>query len=181
MANNSLYKVSKYLYQIVSNSRSIISRLYWTTYIKVACHSYGKGLKVNGPSHAGQNVSLGDNVNFNGIHISSGGKVTIGNNFHSGRNIEIIVRHHNYDGGKAIPYDDTYIHKPLTIEDNVWVGHNVIILGGVKIGEGAIIQAGSVVVKDIPSLAIAGGNPAKPFKYRDAKHYNRLKTKGKFH
>lgn len=49
------------------------------------------------------------------------------------------------------------------------------ILGGVTIGEGAIIQAGSVVIFDIPSLAIAGGNPAKPFKYRDKKEYENLK------
>jgi len=67
------------------------------------------------------------------------------------------------------------------IEDNVWLGHRVIILGGVTIGEGAIIQAGSVVVKDIPKYAIAGGHPAKVFKYRDIKHYNRLKKEKKFH
>lgn len=49
------------------------------------------------------------------------------------------------------------------------------ILPGVKIGEGAIIQAGSVVVKDIEKYAIAGGHPAKTFKYRDIDHYEKLK------
>lgn len=48
-------------------------------------------------------------------------------------------------------------------------------------GEGAIIQAGAVVVKDIPPYAIAGGNPAKVFKYRDKEHYETLKAQGKFH
>ena len=56
----------------------------------------------------------------------------------------------------------------------------MIVLGGVTIGEGAIIQAGSVVVKDIPPLAIAGGHPAVPFKYRDKEHYYRLKELGQF-
>lgn len=53
--------------------------------------------------------------------------------------------------------------------------------GGVLIGEGAIIQAGSVVVSDIPACAIAGGHPAKVFKFRDKEHYYRLKEEGKFH
>ena len=53
--------------------------------------------------------------------------------------------------------------------------------GGAKIGEGAIIQAGSGVVKDIPPLAIAGGHPAVPFKYRDREHYEELKSEKRFH
>ena len=54
-------------------------------------------------------------------------------------------------------------------------------LGGVHIGEGAIIQAGSVVVSDIPPYAIAGGHPAKVFKYRDIDHFEYLKGIGAFH
>jgi acetyltransferase-like isoleucine patch superfamily enzyme len=49
------------------------------------------------------------------------------------------------------------------------------------IEEGAIIQAGSVVVNDIPYCAIAGGSPAKVFKYRNIDHYELLKSQGKFH
>ena len=56
----------------------------------------------------------------------------------------------------------------------------MIILSGVKVGEGAIIQAGSVVVSDIPPCAIAGGHPAKVFKYRDKAHYDKLKYEKKF-
>jgi acetyltransferase-like isoleucine patch superfamily enzyme len=62
----------------------------------------------------------------------------------------------------------------------VWLGSRVTILGGVTIGEGAIIQAGAVVVSDIPKYAIAGGNPAKVFKYRDIEHYERLKAENRF-
>ena len=67
------------------------------------------------------------------------------------------------------------------IEDNVWLGNRVTILPGVTIGEGAIIQAGSTVVRDIEKYAIAGGHPAKVFKYRDIDHYEKLKNEGKFH
>ena len=55
----------------------------------------------------------------------------------------------------------------------------VLILGGVTIGEGAIIQAGSVVVNDIPDFKIAGGNPAKVFKERNMMSYNKLKKENK--
>ena len=54
-------------------------------------------------------------------------------------------------------------------------------LGGVKIGDGAIIQAGSVVCKDIPPYAIAGGHPAIPFKYRSEEHYKNMELQNKYH
>lgn len=87
----------------------------------------------------------------------------------------IITSNHNFDFGNAIPYDNTFILKKITIEDNVWLGNRVTIVGNVTIGEGAIVGAGSVVVKDIPPCAIVGGNPAKIIRYRDVSHYNNLK------
>ena len=68
----------------------------------------------------------------------------------------------------------------MKIDDCVWIGSNVIILPGTHIGEGAIIQAGSVVHGEIPPMAIAGGNPAKVFASRDRRHYEELKAKGRF-
>lgn len=63
----------------------------------------------------------------------------------------------------------------------VWFGDNVIVTGNVRIGEGVIVAAGSVVCKDVPELAIVGGNPAHIIKYRDKDHYYRLKNLKKFH
>jgi acetyltransferase-like isoleucine patch superfamily enzyme len=51
--------------------------------------------------------------------------------------------------------------SPVRIGNKSWVGQNVIILKGVEIGEGAIVAAGSVVVKSIPAWTIVGGNPAR--------------------
>ncbi|NMM64138.1 sugar O-acetyltransferase [Clostridium sp. P21] len=51
--------------------------------------------------------------------------------------------------------------KPITIEDDVWIGANATVCGGVTIGKGSIIGAGSVVNKDIPAGVIAVGNPCK--------------------
>ena len=51
--------------------------------------------------------------------------------------------------------------KPITIEDNVWIGANSTVCGGVTIEEGSIIGTGSVVNKDIPEGVIAVGNPCR--------------------
>jgi len=64
------------------------------------------------------------------------------------------------------PTKDAYSKGPIIIEDEVWIGTNVIVLSGVTIGKGAIIGAGAVVTSDIPPYAIAGGNPARVLKYR---------------
>jgi len=128
-----------------------------------------------------KNTFLGYNCNFNGMVIRGLGKVTIGDNFHSGKSCTIINTYHKYDGGNAIPYDTTIsISKDVFIEENVWIGDRVMILGGVTIGEGAILQAGSVVVSSIPKYAIAGGNPARVFKSRDIAHYNKMKEEKRF-
>lgn len=137
-------------------------------------------LKVNGWSSINGNTIIGEHVNFNGIKIHGYGKVQIGSYFHSGFDCLIISSSHNYRGEK-IPYDEINIMKDVTIEDFVWIGSKVTIVGNVTIGEGAIVQAGSVVVSSIPKYAIAGGNPAKVFKYRDIEHFEYLKNLKKFH
>lgn len=156
------------------------SKKYWTWRVSRSCASYKHPLKVQFKSKVTSKTHLGKNVSFNGMQITGHGKVTIGDNFHSGKDCKMITQIHNYEGG-AIPYDHTYIIKDIIIEDNVWLGDQVILLGGVTIGEGAIIQAGSVVVSSIPKCGIAGGHPAKVFKYRNEDHYYRLKLEGKFH
>ncbi|MFZ7127496.1 MAG: acyltransferase [Desulfobacterales bacterium] len=55
---------------------------------------------------------------------------------------------------------------PIRIEDNAWLGTGVIVLGGVTIGEGAVVGAGSVVTRDIPPQSIAIGTPAKVVRSR---------------
>lgn len=136
--------------------------------------------KVNFKSQFTSNTYLGVNTHFNGITIAGRGKVEIGDNFHSGKDCQIITDIHNFNGSK-LPYDETYIVKQVKIGDNVWLGNNVIILGGVEIGEGCIVQAGSVVTKSLSPLSIAGGHPATVFSQRDEKHYYSLKEQKAFH
>lgn len=54
----------------------------------------------------------------------------------------------------------------VVIENDVWIGMRVVIMPGVKVGNGVVIGAGAVVTKDIPDYAIVGGVPAKIIKFR---------------
>lgn len=153
--------------------RSKIRTCYWTCRAKRVVAKYGYGLGVHHRSILSHNTYLGNDCHFNGMEISGNGKVTIGSHFHSGKNCLIITHVHNYEG-EALPYDKKVFHKEVSIGKNVWIGDSVIILGGSVIEDGAIIQAGSVVCGRIPYCAIAGGHPARPFKYRDKEHYELL-------
>ena len=147
--------------------------------LKIRAAHVGGGTKTFSKCYVNKKTEIGNNTILNGIRIIGSGKCEIGSYCHIAYGVTIITMNHNYQGD-GIPYDDTDIEKPVYIGDFVWIGANVTVLPGVKIGEGAIIQAGSVVRKDIPDLAIAGGNPAVPFKYRDKEHYYKMKTEGKW-
>lgn len=162
------------------NIRKMGRTKYYSSLARERATSCGKDLRVNYPCTFGGEVHFGNNCNFNGISVLGSGEVIFGDNFHSGVECMIITENHNYDHGAAIPYDDTYELKKVVIEDNVWFGNRVIVVGNITIGEGAIIAAGAVVTKDVPKCAIVGGNPARVIKYRDIEHYEKLKKEGKF-
>ena len=173
-------------FAFLSNPRKVISHLkkkcrsfYYTNLAKIQLKSYGHHLRINGPCSFGNNVIIGNHCNFNGMKAVGKGSISFGDYFHSGIECMIISTNHNYEG-ESIPYDKTFIHKKIDIGPYVWFGNRVLVTGNVTIGEGAIIAAGSVVVNDIPPLAIAGGNPARVIKFRNKEHYYKLKSEGRF-
>lgn len=106
-------------------------------------------------------LSLGNSwTNYN-IQIRCGNKIEIGNNCTFGRHVSILDSDFH-----VIKENDKIINpsKPVIIADNVWIGHNAMILKGVTVGEGAIVAAGSVVTKDVPPHSVVAGNPAKVIK-----------------
>lgn len=110
----------------------------------------------NGYVHFGNQVSLN-----RGGYIWGSGGVKIGNMTRIGPRVNIVTNHHIYED-KQIPIMLQGVSfKPVIIEDDVWIGVNVTILKGVRIGTGAIIAAGAVVTKDVPQYSIYGGIPAK--------------------
>lgn len=168
----------KTIYKAIKKIPSSLLKKWFAKRVRLSVMKCGKNIYVGHKCSFGPNTIIGDYCSFNGMQSVGGGKVTIGDYFHSGVECMLISGNHNYEG-EMIPYDNSYIYKEITIGDCVWFGNRVTIVGNVNIGEGAIIGAGSVVVKDVPPLAIVGGNPAKVLKYRNAEHYYLLKSEGK--
>ena len=157
--------------------------------------SYLKDSKLNNckPGHtrifAESNVAINNcelhgtiYVGF-GSYINSGairGTTEIGRYCSIGRDVKIGLGSHNLSSlstssflehlGNKEDAPDVCIQKSperhLIIGNDVWIGDNTLIKKGIKIGDGAIIGAGSIVTKDVPNFAVIVGAPAKIIKYR---------------
>lgn len=106
----------------------------------------------------GARLEIGDHVYINyGASISAYQSIRIGSRCTVGTYAIITDndQHDLVDLGKLPP------SKPVTLEDDVWIGDRVIILKGVTIGKKSAIGAGSVVTRDIPPYSVAAGNPAR--------------------
>lgn len=118
-------------------------------------------------------ITIGNHVGMSSPCVWIQTKLTIGNYVNIGGNCLILdTDTHQIDylarrGKKATNLDDpktTVQSAPVTIEDDVWIGANCIILKGVTIGARSVIGAGSVVTKSIPADCIAAGNPCRVIK-----------------
>lgn len=134
---------------------------------------------LHGSMHVTKYCRFADDVHVNGLHVEGVGELSVGAHTHFGREVLVITSSHDYKGA-LLPYDRRHIVKPVRIGECVWIGDRVTVLPGTVIGDGVVVQAGSVVHGEIPALAIIGGNPAKPFAARDPDHYNDLKQKGAY-
>lgn len=123
---------------------------------------HGENVYFEPPFHCeyGSHIELGENFYANTSCVMLDvGKITIGKNVMFGPHVSIYTAGHplhpdsrnsGYEYGIAV-----------TIGDNVWIGGSCVILPGVKIGNNAVIGAGSVVTKDIPDNVCAAGNPCR--------------------
>ena len=125
---------------------------------------YGQGIQPVSLYTLNENsrIDIGGSCTLNGTSIRVVSHVSIGNDCVFAPDVKIIDHDHNLSPTER--HSSNYISSPITIENNVWVGYNVVILKGVKIGKNSIIGAGSVVAKDIPENCVAAGIPAKPIK-----------------
>lgn len=111
-------------------------------------------------------ITLGDRSGI-GINASINGTCYIGKDVMMGPECIIYSRNHAFDRTDIPMIDQGFTkEKPVTIEDDVWIGGRVTILPGVTVHKGAILAAGAVVTKDVPAFSIVGGNPAYIIKSR---------------
>ena len=109
----------------------------------------------------GKNIKIGKNVFINACcRFQDQGGIEIGDGSLIGHNTTIATLNHDFNPAKR----QNLTPRPVKIGKNVWIGSDCTILPGVEIGDGAIIGAGSVVTKSIPTNAVAVGNPARVIK-----------------
>lgn len=112
----------------------------------------------------GYNIEVGENfyANFDCVLLDVC-KIEIGANCMLAPGVHIYTATHPLDATERI--SGAEYGKPVKIGDNVWIGGRVVIVPGVTIGNNAVIAAGAVVIKDVPSNVVVGGNPAKIIKH----------------
>ena len=123
-----------------------------------------------------RNIQFSKNIVVNQfVTLDGRGGLEIGENVDIGERTVIWSMTHD-------PYDvqHTIIRKKTTIDDYAWIGADCIVLAGVNIGAGAVIAAGSIVTKDVPSLSVVAGNPAKIINSRTQLPSYQLKYKPEF-
>jgi maltose O-acetyltransferase len=108
----------------------------------------------------GYNIHVGKGfyANFDCVLLDVN-PITIGDRVLLGPGVHIYTATHPVDPETRRSFKE--LGRPITIEDDVWIGGRAILCPGVTIGEGAVIGAGSVVTKDVPPRTLAAGNPCR--------------------
>ena len=124
--------------------------------------AHGSDCFIEAPFHCayGFNITLGPIVYLNaGCTILDTAPVQIGNRCMLGPGVQIYCAQHHKD--PVLRAQGLEQARPVTLEDDVWIGGGAILMPGVSIGQGAIVGAGSVVLRDVKAGTTVVGNPAR--------------------
>lgn len=115
-----------------------------------------------------KNIRIGeDSIIGDHVFLDGRAQLIIGNHVDIASTVSIYNSEHDFES------EDFHARvEPVKIEDYCFIGPRVIILPGVKVGDGAVIAAGAVVTKDVESFKIVGGVPAKVIGERKHKQLN---------
>lgn len=113
----------------------------------------------------GGGISIGSGSGL-GVNCSVHGPLRIGDNVMMGPEVTILTHTHNIER-TDIPMGQQGMRvAEVVVGNDVWIGMRVVIMPGVKVGNGAVLGSCAVVTKDVPDFAVVGGVPAKIIKYR---------------
>ena len=108
-------------------------------------------------------VMIGDHTRI-GLHNTIIGPVTIGSHVNLAQGITITALNHNFEDSEKRIDEQGVSTSAVTIEDDIWIGANAVVLSGVTIGHHSVVAAGAVVTKDVPPHSLVAGVPAKVIK-----------------
>ena len=108
-------------------------------------------------------VLIGDYTRI-GLHNTIIGPVKIGHHVNLAQGITVTALNHNFDDTNKRIDEQGVSTNAVTIEDDVWIGANAVILPGATIGNHCVVAAGAVVTKDVPPHSLVAGVPAKVIK-----------------
>ena len=132
----------------------------------------GSALHMGTRFYNPKKINIGqDSIIGEGTVLDGRESLTIGNHVDIASEVMIYTSQHNINSENFAAVEDV-IKKSVTIEDYVFIGPRAIILPGVKIGRGAVVGAGAVVTKDVDTLTIVGGVPAKEIGKREESALN---------
>jgi len=97
--------------------------------------------------------------------IGAAAKIVIEDRCQIGANVSLIAENHEFGGAGEI-FEQGVSQKGIVVERDVWLGNNVTVLDGVRIGSGSVVGAGSVVTKSVPPRSVVVGVPARVIKSR---------------
>jgi maltose O-acetyltransferase len=116
---------------------------------------------------SGINLSIGDNSGI-GVNCVVPSDINVGNNVMMGPNCYILHANHEIDRTDIPMIDQGYSSiKQTIIEDDVWIGRQVLFTPGRIVKKGSIVGAGCILTKDFPEYSIIGGNPSKLIRKRN--------------
>lgn len=132
------------------------------TLLEAILGSVGERTVLLSPFHAGfgSNVHIGDDF-FGNVNLTfvDDVEIRIGNGVMIAPSVTLTTTGHPVHPDLRV--DFRRFSEPIVIEDKVWIGSNVVVLPGVRIGFGAVVGAGSVVTHDVPPMTIAVGAPCR--------------------
>jgi len=153
--------------------KAMVERYAWYVHDHIAGKSKMK-IKGNPRIHptaslrCGANIQLGQNSHINQfccIWASENSKIVLGDNLLMGPGVKIFSSNHSTKLGLTMNEQD-WKEKDVIIGNDVWLGANVVVVPGVKIGDGSVVASGAVVTKDVLPYSMIGGVPAKMIKGR---------------
>ena len=131
-----------------------------TTHLVLGEHSW-----IAGHALVRGDVEFGAHCTVNPYAMISG-KLRCGDGVRIASHASIVGFNHGFDDPAVPIHAQAHESRGITIEDDVWIGANAVVLDGVTVGQGAVVAAGAVVSKDVPPSGIVGGVPARIIRYR---------------